>query len=103
MHDAALGIFTLLCRHGICYGFHIMDQAESPRTPFALLMARFENGMMCIHAWKLVITNACTAPDIFVYDNCCHLAEYAYNREPNFFRNTLFLIDRYGHASACMD
>ena len=35
------------------------------------------------------------APDIVLYDNACHLSEFAANREPDFFRNTLFVVDKF--------
>lgn len=35
-----------------------------------------------------------TAPEVVVYDNGCHLHDYALNRDPRFFRDTKFLIDR---------
>ena len=35
------GIFTLFCRHGICYGFQVMESHESPRHPFKIFFAGF--------------------------------------------------------------
>ena len=35
------------------------------------------------------------APETIVYDNCCNLHNYCLNREPEFFRNSQFLIDRF--------
>ena len=37
------GIFTVFCRHGVCFGFSLMTSSESPRTPFSIFMRRFEN------------------------------------------------------------
>ncbi|XP_038077318.1 uncharacterized protein LOC119745165 [Patiria miniata] len=71
------GVFAAFCPHGICYGFEIMNQFESPNVPFTLLLTRFE-----------------TPPKMIVYDNACHLHAYCLNREPGMFKKTKFLIDR---------
>ncbi|XP_077987997.1 uncharacterized protein LOC144442507 [Glandiceps talaboti] len=71
------GIFTVCCPHKVCYGFQLMKQVESPAVPFSIIMTRFP-----------------TAPQIIIYDNCCKLHQYSLNREPEFFKNTLFLVDR---------
>ncbi|XP_078658194.1 uncharacterized protein LOC144903683 [Branchiostoma floridae x Branchiostoma belcheri] len=71
------GIFTAFCRHGVCYGFTILKCHESPRHPFEILMGRFSR-----------------APRVIVYDNACRLHQYCLNREPTFFRDTLFCVDR---------
>ena len=34
---------------GICYGFEVMQAAESPNTPFTVLYERFETGMYAIN------------------------------------------------------
>ncbi|KAI8516330.1 hypothetical protein Bbelb_049110 [Branchiostoma belcheri] len=71
------GIFTLYCQHGVCYGFTILKSHESPRHPFEILIGRFNR-----------------APRVIVYDNACRLHQYCLNREPAFFMNTLFCVDR---------
>ncbi len=80
-------IFTLFCQHGVCVGFQALTSQESPRHPFEIFYQRFDS-----------------PPRIIIYDNCCRLHMYALSREPNHFRNTMFLIDRMhyrkGH-SAC--
>ena len=35
------------------------------------------------------------APKIVIYDNACNLQNYCLNRDPLFFKNTLFLVDRF--------
>ncbi|XP_066929541.1 uncharacterized protein [Clytia hemisphaerica] len=72
------GIFTLYCQHGICYGYQVMHKEESPDTPFTIFKTRFP-----------------IAPKMVVYDNCCALHAYCLNRDPEFFKDTLFLIDRF--------
>ena len=81
------GIFTILCNHGICHGFQLMDKPESPRTAFDILVTRFK-----------------TLPSIVVYDNACRLHAMILKREPHRFRDTIFLVDRFhstGHT--CSD
>ncbi|XP_078700649.1 uncharacterized protein LOC144927205 [Branchiostoma floridae x Branchiostoma belcheri] len=70
------GIFTMFCRHGVCYGFDCMTSCESPRHPFQIFRTRFSR-----------------APNVIVYDNACKLHQYALNREPHFFRSTQFLVE----------
>jgi len=74
----AAGILTAFCEHGICLGFSLMRNHESPNMPFTILLTRFPK-----------------APEIVIYDNSCHLLSYCLNRQPNHFKNTLFLIDRF--------
>ncbi|XP_078659981.1 uncharacterized protein LOC144904724 [Branchiostoma floridae x Branchiostoma belcheri] len=71
------GIFTTFCRHGVCYGFTVLKCHESPRHPFEILIGRFHR-----------------APRVIIYDNACRLHQYCLNREPTFFRDTLFCVDR---------
>jgi len=67
------GIFTLFCSHGVCYGFQILEQHESPRHPFKLLLTRFHS-----------------MPKYVVYDNSCKLHQYIINYEPVMFQNTCY-------------
>ncbi|XP_019630291.1 PREDICTED: uncharacterized protein LOC109474438 [Branchiostoma belcheri] len=87
------GLFTIFCRHGVCYGFEAMRSCESPHHPFEILRTRFK-----------------VAPRVVVYDNSCQLHRYAMNREPHFFQKTMFVVDRFhfkGHIGCslgyCMD
>lgn len=41
----------------------------------------------------LFITNV--APKVVIYDNACNLHDYALNRDPGFFKNTKFFVDRF--------
>ncbi|KAJ8334576.1 hypothetical protein SKAU_G00402150 [Synaphobranchus kaupii] len=54
-----------------------MESAESVNLPFTILRTRFQTG-----------------PEMVFYDNCCRLHAYCLNRDPVFFKNTWFLIDR---------
>jgi len=71
------GIFAVFCPHGLCMGFAIMSRSEGPKTFFEFICHRFSK-----------------APKMIVYDNCCNLHRYCLRREPNFFSQTWFLIDR---------
>ena len=72
------GLFTIFCKHGICYGFEAMTSHESPRHPFNIFRTRFNK-----------------APRNIIYDNACQLHTYCLNREPEFFKNTVFHVDRF--------
>ena len=88
------GLFTMFCPHGVCLGFRIMENPESPRTAFEILMSRFKE-----------------MPSLVIYDNACKLHLYALKREPERFKNTRFMVDRLhytkGHVGCslgyCMD
>ena len=71
------GVFTMVCQHGVCIAFELMDSPESPAVPFRMLMRHFEE-----------------MPDVVIYDNSCHLHLYALKREPARFKNVRFMIDR---------
>ena len=71
-------ILTLFCRHGICYGFQVMESHESPRHPFEIFLCRFP-----------------VPPQMIIYDNGCKLYQYVLNREPVHFKNTIFLVHRF--------
>ncbi|XP_070537887.1 uncharacterized protein [Ptychodera flava] len=71
------GIFTMYCKHKVCLGFQVMKHHESPALPFKIIRQRFQ-----------------TAPKIIIYDNACKLHQYCLNREPDFFKHTMFLVDR---------
>ncbi|XP_067682006.1 uncharacterized protein [Haliotis asinina] len=62
----------------VCYGFSLMQDAESPNVPFTLLCTRFKKALK-----------------MMVYDNACNLHAYCMNRDPGFFKNTWSLVDRF--------
>ena len=67
--------------------FHVMGDAESPRTIFDVLYTRFPE-----------------APPVFCMDNGCNLHEFMLNREPEYFRRTEMYIDEphfRGHKRCC--
>ncbi|XP_065056806.1 uncharacterized protein LOC135685015 [Rhopilema esculentum] len=78
------GIFTLFCKHEICYGFQVMLSSESPNVPFEVIFTRFEE-----------------APLHCIYDNACNLHDFVLNRQPSFFAKTKFFVDKFhwpGHT-----
>ena len=85
------GLLALWCTHGVCYGFHCIPQGEGRNDVFSAIFTRFE-----------------IAPRVIVYDFACALGPYCMLREPEYFRDTLFVVDRFhapGHKTcspACM-
>ncbi|EJD40800.1 hypothetical protein AURDEDRAFT_69785 [Auricularia subglabra TFB-10046 SS5] len=75
------GIMGFWCTHGICYGFHCIPDGEGRNDAFAGLYTR----------WR-------TAPRVVIYDFACTLGPYCMLREAEFFKNTVFIIDKF-HAS----
>ena len=48
--------------------------------------------------YNMYFMKSCTislAPSIVIYDNACNLRQYVLNREPEFFKHTKFLVDRF--------
>ena len=87
------GLFSAFCPHGICIGFEAMRKFESARVPFELFYTRFPG-----------------APGTIIYDNACNASRYCLRREPFYFSNVLFLIDRMHqcnhvgcHSGYCMN
>lgn len=72
------GVFTWFCEHGICYGFYIIRNAEGRNEAYSFLTCFFKQ-----------------APSVIIYDFACSLQEYCLNRAPTFFKNTLFLVDKF--------
>ena len=73
------GGFVFACPHRVIYGFHVMLRGESPRDAFAVLYTRLRREDL---------------PDVLVHDNGCALRNYCLRREPAFFANVRFVVDR---------
>ncbi|KAG1658172.1 hypothetical protein FOA52_006933 [Chlamydomonas sp. UWO 241] len=71
------GIFAMFCPHGFCLGFEIMSRAEGPRTAHNMIFWRFSE-----------------APYMVIYDNSCNLDRYVLLREPAYYDNGIFMVDR---------
>ncbi|PNW69783.1 hypothetical protein CHLRE_20g751697v5 [Chlamydomonas reinhardtii] len=82
------GLFVMHCLNcGVCLGFHMLENAESPQALFEVLYTRWPQ-----------------PPKVVVYDNNCHAHAYFLNREPEWVTNTLFVIDKThfrGHTGCC--
>jgi hypothetical protein len=79
------GLMALWCLHLVCLGFHKMPKAEGRDDVFSALLCFFE-----------------TAPSVVIYDFACQLAPYCRIHEPEFFKDTLFVIDEMhanGHSN----
>ena len=68
------------CTHSICYGFHCIPKSEGRNDVFSAMVTRWEK-----------------APKTVIYDFACALGPYCMTREPEFFADTLFVIDAF-HA-----
>ena len=82
---------------GICYGFEVMRISESPNIPFTCIFERFKKGndnliTASCDTWFILLH---AAPATIIYDNCCNLHQYCLNREPLFFQESWFIIDRF--------
>jgi hypothetical protein len=80
------GIFTWFCEHGVCYGAYVIPTAEGRNEAYSFLTGYFTK-----------------APQVIIYDFACNLQEYCLNRAPSFFKNTLFVIDKFhwGNHTSC--
>ena len=81
------GVLSCVCLDcGRCLGFQVMHAGEGPSMVHDLLYSRFTR-----------------APNVVVYDNACNLAVHCLMREPRFYADTAFLVDRmhYSHHRHC--
>jgi len=72
------GIFTVYSTHSICFGYQVMESQESPNVPFTILKTSYPK-----------------APKIVIYDNACSYHAYCLNRDPLYFKETMFMVDRF--------
>ncbi|KAF5319806.1 hypothetical protein D9611_012830 [Ephemerocybe angulata] len=78
------GIMAAWCTHSVCYGFHCIPSSEGRNDVFSALITR----------WPV-------APKRIIYDFACALGPYCLLREPEFFKDTVFVIDKFhsmGHT-----
>jgi hypothetical protein len=73
------GAMVVCCPHRVIYGFHVMLRGESPRDVFTVLFTRLNREHL---------------PKFVVYDNACALRTYCMRREPAFFSDVTFVVDR---------
>lgn len=82
------GIFTWFCQHGVCYAAYIIPTAEGRDEAYSFLTGYLKK-----------------APKVVVYDFACNLHEFCMNRAPEFFKDTLFVIDKFhwrNHTSCAL-
>jgi hypothetical protein len=70
------GLMALWCPHLVCVGFHLMPKAEGRNDVFSAIFKHWSE-----------------APKVVVYDFACQLGPYCMIHEPEFFKDTLFVID----------
>ncbi|KAF8871836.1 hypothetical protein BD779DRAFT_1453446 [Infundibulicybe gibba] len=70
------GIMCVWCTHSVCYGFHCIPRGEGRNDVFSAIITRWPK-----------------PPKRVIYDFACALGPYCMTREPEFFADTLFLID----------
>jgi hypothetical protein len=78
------GLMCAWCPHSICYGYHCIPSSEGRNDVFSAMVTRWPK-----------------APKYVVYDFACQLGPYCRTREPEFFSDTVFLIDNFhsqGHS-----
>lgn len=79
------GLMALWCPHLVCLGFHKMPRAEGRNDVFSALFKYWD-----------------VAPKVVIYDFACQLGPYCMSREPEFFKDTLFVVDEMhanGHSN----
>ena len=73
------GIFLFFCAHSHIYGFHDIMHAEGRRDAF------------------FVLRNLANKPKVVIYDFGCQLEEYCMARDPFYFQDVVFVIDKFHH------
>lgn len=72
------GLMVAWCTHSVCLGFHCIPKGEGRNDVFSAIFTHWEN-----------------PPKYIIYDFACALGPYCMLREPEFWQNTRFLIDRF--------
>lgn len=78
------GIMAFWCPHGHCCGFHIIGRSEGLRDVYAAVRSHWHQ-----------------APEVIIYDLSCALEKYCLTRDPEWFSETLFIVDDFhwkGHV-----
>lgn len=70
------GLMALWCPHMVSLGFHAIPDCEGRNDVFSAIFRYWE-----------------VAPENIIYDFACQLAPYCMAREPEFFKDTLFVVD----------
>jgi hypothetical protein len=78
------GIMCAWCTHSVCYGFHCIPRSEGRDDVFSAMVTHWPKALKRV-----------------IYDFACALGPYCLTREPEFFADTLFVIDTFhsgGHT-----
>jgi len=79
-------IFCIWCKRLV--GYQVLKFTESSRTLFDLILTRWDR-----------------PPDIIIYDNACNMHKFCLSREPEYFKDVMFILDRLhvaGHVKCCL-
>lgn len=77
-NDRRLLMIFMCAGCNTCIGFSVLPDSESPRSVSDLVFSRFRS-----------------APSTIVYDNGCNLSTFAMLREPTYFGDTTFALDKF--------
>ncbi|EJD40567.1 hypothetical protein AURDEDRAFT_69942, partial [Auricularia subglabra TFB-10046 SS5] len=72
------GLMIIWCPHSVCYGFHCIPKGEGRNDVFSAFYTHWPR-----------------PPRAIIYDFACALAPYCMIREPIYYGDTLFLIDKF--------
>lgn len=72
------GLMVFWCKHETSVGFHLIPKGEGRNDVFSAVFRHFSK-----------------APSVLVYDFACALGPYCLTREPQFWKDTLFVIDEF--------
>jgi hypothetical protein len=70
----------------------MLQDAESPATPFTALTTYFEQCTCTDTVSKG--SRSVLVPEFVIYDNACNLQTYALMREPYLYKDVVFMVDR---------
>ena len=81
------GVMTVFCEHEVCYASFVMEGSESRDHLFSFMVKYLER-----------------PPEVLVYDFGCAVLDYCLNRLPDWFKDTLVVVDRFhwsNHKACC--
>lgn len=79
------GLMVAWCTHSVCLGFHCIAKGEGRNDVFSAIFTHWEK-----------------PPKFIIYDFACALGPYCMLREPEYWKDTRFVIDwfhGYGHVA----
>lgn len=92
------GILIFWCaNHRRCLGWVVLPSSESLELVYNAIATRFSKIPEVYFLIFFLVYS-----QIICYDNACNLAEYCYNRAPEFFSDSIFVVDGFhykGHIN----